>query len=137
MKFLNLLKSNVLLIGLMLGWVLLRVLEPLDRVEGWLCILYGMAIIDLDRRLNPAAEVPVGPWLPWNRMGAGEKLEYFFPAIIAAALGLLVIVLAVMMMDRSLLVGGIMGAMGLVTMGGAAWSARTRWQRRWAALEGE
>ncbi|RNJ63459.1 MAG: hypothetical protein EDM03_03350 [Porphyrobacter sp. IPPAS B-1204] len=137
MSILSRLKANLLLVGLLFGIALLDLMEPLDRMDGWLLIMYGISLASLDRHFNPnSPKAETGPWLPWNQMGAGDKLEYLLPAILFVVMGAL--------LTSAALLGGATGfpfwltlAGGLGITGFGAWEMRHRWHRRWAALESE
>lgn len=132
--FLDRVRGLFLIVAVVPALVLVDALGPVGWENAYFLILYGVVIGDINRRLNPEPERQVGPILPWNRMGAGEKLEYFFPALLVLALGLLVLLIAWIMRSGS--TGSwIMVGSGLAIIGLAAGIARERWHHRWAALE--
>jgi len=132
---LNRLRPYFFLIALALGLALIEVLRPLDSMDGWLLILYGVWISELDRQINPRATAPdVGPLLPWDDMRAGERLEYFLFAMSATALGVLVVTIS------ALSYGGLMEnwavlLAGLVMITAGLSAGYRNWTHRYGPIE--
>lgn len=137
MSLLSRLKSNVLLIGLLFGMALLDLMEPLNRMDGWLLIMYGISLASLDRHFNPnPPKAETGPWLPWNQMDAGDRLGYFFPALFFAVPGTLLLMVAGLS-SGSITDKWVPLAFAVLSIGGGARIAYDRWRNRWGAVEAE
>jgi len=137
MSILNRLKENILFIGLLFGMVLLDLLEPIGRIEGWMLIFYGMAIVELDRRFNQhRVEPEAGPYQRWDEMHAGDRLEYFFPALFVIVLGTLVLILAVFA-SGSITDKWQSLAIAALVIGSGIWITYDKWRNRWNAVEND
>lgn len=112
------LRPYFLLIALGFSFLLIQVMSPLDSLDGWLLIVYGVWICTLDQQINPrTAKQQDGPLLPWDEMRIGEKLEYFFMALSSAVLGVLVFVVSTFSSEgivwQALLAGCVLIAAGM------------------------
>ena len=129
-----------MLIALLPAMLLVNYTAPLDTTAAILLLLYVITIGEINERLNPRSAREnldeVGPSLPWNRMGAGDKLEYFFPGMVFVAMGAL-LVSVVWMAGGEGFRYWISLATGLFASVAGLWELRRRWLRRWAALEVE
>lgn len=138
MTFLNRFRPYFLFIAALPAVVLVYLFGPIDYRTAFLLILYGSVIGDIHGRLNPRPDAPhdAQPFLPWNRLGAGEKLEYLLPTVLVIVLGLLVT-------TGMLFAGGtgvrywltLAGGLGVIAMG--LWDLRRRWLNRMGAVESD
>lgn len=136
--FLNRFRPCFLFVAAAPAVVGIYLLGPIDYQVAFLLILYGSWIGEIHGRLNsrPDSSEDVHPWLPWKRLGAGEKLEYLLPTVITIGLGLLVTI-------GMLFVGGagikywltLAGGLCIIALG--SWDLRRRWLNRWAFVESE
>ena len=136
MNFLKVFRPYFLLIAALPAVVAVYLLGPIDWQGAALLILYGSWIGEIHGRLNPRSEQPEypQPWLPWNRLGAGDKLEYLLPTVSMIALGVLV--------TTSIALAGGSGfkhwltlACGFFIIASGAWDLRRRWLGRRAFEE--
>ena len=98
-------------------------------------IMYGIGIGEIDRRLNPRPEHDAkGPLTPWNQMDAGDRLEYFFPALIVAVPGILLLTVAALW-SGSFSDKLIPLAFAALMVGSGTWIAYDKWRNRWGAVE--
>lgn len=135
-RLLDRLRPWFTLIAVVPALIVVDQLEPIGWMGGYFLILYGIGIGDIDRRLNPPPEPQKGPWLPWNQMGVGDKLEYFFVELFLVPMALLVIIVTVLGSDRPLEEWPILTA-SLFMAGVGIWHAYSKWLNRWGAVESE
>ncbi|WP_143738397.1 hypothetical protein [Erythrobacter colymbi] len=140
MRFPDRLRPWFMLIALLPAMLVVNYTAPLDTTAAILLLLYGITIGEINERLYPRAAREnldkVGPSLPWNRMGAGDKLEYFLPGIAITAMGALMLSVVWMARGEGFRYWTILAA-GLFVTAAGLWELRRRWHRRWAALEVE
>jgi hypothetical protein len=99
--------------------------------------IYGQLICGIDLWLNPRSRNPrKGPPIPWNRMDAGDRLEYFFPAICIAVPGALLFIIAALW-SGSILDKWMPLAFGVSLMAMGAWLAFGNWRNRWGGAASE
>jgi hypothetical protein len=138
MNFLDRLRPWFYFVAAVPALVLVDVFGPIDWHYAFFLIIYGTLIGDIDRRLYPDRYRPddIGPFAPWNRLGAGEKLEYLLPTVLWIVFGLLVT-------TGMLIAGGkgirhwlqLAGGLGVIAMG--SWDLRRRWLGRMGAVESD
>jgi hypothetical protein len=135
---LNRFRPYFLLIAALPALAAVHLLGPIGWQGGVLLILYGSWIGDIHGRLNPRPDLPEDPqpWLPWNRLGAGEKLEYLLPTLLMIALGALGTT-AILLAGGTGIKHWLTLACWLAFVAMGAWDLRRRWLRRWGALESE
>jgi hypothetical protein len=138
MSFLDRLRPWFLPIALLPVLLLADLYEPASNFSAFWLVIYGVWVGETNLRLNPRPDAAedVQPWLPWNRLGAGEKLEYLLPAMLPVVLGALLTSLA-LLGDVTGLTFWLTLTVGLGMTGSGVWEFHHRWCRRWAALESE
>lgn len=138
MTFLNRFRPYFLLIAALPAVAAVHLLGPIDWRGGVLLILYGSWIGEIHGRINPRPDLPEDPqpWLPWNRLGAGEKLEYLLPTLLMIGLGVL-LTTAIALAGGTGIKHWLTLAGGLVGIAAGAWELRRRWLGRWGAVDSE
>jgi hypothetical protein len=136
-KFVDRLRSWFFLIAFAFGFALIKILSPLDFHDGVGLIIYGAIVGAWSDQVNPSAEIEdVGPLIPWDKMHAGDRLEYFFHPVSVTVLGLLFVAVSVLSFG-SLAENWISLLGGLVIVLGGLGTGYRKWIRRYGAVESE
>jgi hypothetical protein len=136
-KFVDRLRPWFFLIALAFGFALIKILTPLDFHDGVGLIIYGAIVGAWNDQRNPSVEIEdVGPLIPWDKMHAGDRLEYFFHPLSVTVLGLLFV--AVSVLSFGSLAENWIGLLGglVIVLGGLGTGYR-KWIRRYGAVESE